>query len=446
MNLMYNQFLTRMLGLIILTALISSCCTKSNNASNILLIKNALLIPMEAKQDTCFYGYLLVNQKGNIQDIGSGMPSKNIKAEKTIDAKGYWVLPGFISAHSHLWQSAFTGIAPNENLEGWIAAIYGGEAQKLTAKDMYTLTYKGAKDHLKNGITTAFNFTFTGRDTTLAVDKAQLQAALDANIRVIHGFNVRKISNQWTPLQAEQRLLNFLNWTETIDNQNSNYFSTMIAGYSTYEDSTLLQALTESQLMQKFNVYNQQHYLESPLQTEIEQEHFKWLIESNMLNPKLILGHFIHTNPYITEMVAKNKVSMVWNPLSNGRLGSGTPDIVVYKSKNIQIGMGVDGAASSDRSDPFENMRMGLYSIRAMKQNASVLTPYEILRMHTTGSARVLNIHEYVGSLAKGKKADLIIIDPSSFTPYKKTIDALVLGASTKDIKNVFVGGVEVSK
>ncbi|UCA61777.1 amidohydrolase family protein [Chryseobacterium rhizoplanae] len=447
MSLILNSFFKIFLGVLLVGVLFSSCYSKKDIAnSNTLLIKNALIIPMDAKQDTCFSGYLVVNNKGNIQEIKSGLPSKNITAQKVIDAKGLWIIPGFISAHSHLWQSGFTGIAPNENLEGWVDKLYGVEAPKFSPEGMYSLAYRGAKDHLKNGITTVYNFTYTGSDTTLAVDKMQLQAAIDANIRVIHGFNVLKISDHWTPEQAERRISKFLNWTKEIKDPNSCYLSTMIAGYAVYEDSSFPQAVVESKLMKKFNLYNQQHYLESLKLVEGEQKRFKWLLDTGMINSKMIFGHFIHPSPYILDMAAANKVSMVWNPLSNGRLGSGIPDILLYKSKNIKIGMGVDGAASADRSDPFENMRTGLYYIRAMKQKASVMKTYEVLRMHTMGSAEVLNIQEYVGSLTQGKKADFLLIDPSSFSPYKKPYDALVFAAGPNNIKKVYVGGVEIPK
>lgn len=442
-----NSFFKTFLGVLLIGALFSSCYSKKEIASsNILLIKNALIIPMDAKQDTCFQGYLLINNLGNIQEVKPGVPSEIITAKKTIDAKGLWIIPGFISAHSHLWQSGFTGIAPNENLEGWVDQLYGVEAPKFTSKGMYSLVYRGAKDHLKNGITSVYNFTYTGRDTTLAIDKMQLQAAIDANIRVIHGFNVLRISDHWTSEQAERRMSNFLSWTKEIKDPNSCYLSTMIAGYAVYEDSSFPQAVIESRLMKKFDLYNQQHYLESLKLVEGEQKRFKWLEDTGMINPKLIFGHFIHPNSYILDKVAANNISMVWNPLSNGRLGSGIPDILLYKSKNIKIGMGVDGAASADRSDPFENMRTGLYYIRASKQKASVMKSYEVLRMHTMGSAEVLHIEEYVGSLTKGKKADFLLIDPSSFSPYKKPYDALVFAASPNNIKKVYVGGLEIPR
>ena len=52
--------------------------------------------------------------------------------------------------------------------------------------------------------------------------------------------------------------------------------------------------------------------------------------------------------------------------------------------------MGVDGEASADLADPFENMRSGLYAIRDKYQDATILSPYDVMRLHTMGSADVL--------------------------------------------------------
>jgi cytosine/adenosine deaminase-related metal-dependent hydrolase len=41
----------------------------------------------------------------------------------------------------------------------------------------------------------------------------------------------------------------------------------------------------------------------------------------------------------------------------------------------IRVGMGVDGEASADLADPFENMRTGLYTIRDKYEEATVMPP-----------------------------------------------------------------------
>ena len=90
---------------------------------------------------------------------------------------------------------------------------------------------------------------------------------------------------------------------------------------------------------------------------------------------------------------------MTWNPLSNGRMASGVADIPKYLRMGMRVGMGIDGEASGDLADPFENMRAGLYAIRDKYEDATVISPYEMLRLHTAGSADALGLKDRIGTL-----------------------------------------------
>lgn len=100
------------------------------------------------------------------------------------------------------------------------------------------------------------------------------------------------------------------------------------------------------------------------------------------------------------------------SPLSNGRMASGVADIPTYLKMGIRVGMGIDGEASGDLADPFENMRAGL------------------------------GVKDKLGSLEPGKFADFVMIDPARLgavleDPYAN----LVLVTGERDIASVYVGG-----
>jgi 5-methylthioadenosine/S-adenosylhomocysteine deaminase len=135
-------------------------------------------------------------------------------------------------------------------------------------------------------------------------------------------------------------------------------------------------------------------------------------------------------------------VAMTWNPLSNGRMASGVADIPTYLKMGIRVGMGIDGEASGDLADPFENMRAGLYAVRDKYEDATVISPYQVLWLHTMGSADVLGVKDKLGSLEAGKYGDFLMIDPTRLgavleDPYAN----LVLVTGERDIERVFVGG-----
>jgi 5-methylthioadenosine/S-adenosylhomocysteine deaminase len=193
--------------------------------------------------------------------------------------------------------------------------------------------------------------------------------------------------------------------------------------------------------MKHYHVSNQSHYLEQPETQVADREQFKWFTDSGLLTDKMIFGHFIHTDAAILAATGQAHASMSWNPLSNGRLASGVADIPQYLKAGIRVGMGVDGEASADLADPFENLRTGLYAIRAKYENAGVMSPYDVLRLHTMGSADVLGVADKVGSLEVGKMADFLVIDPQHFGHVFDPYATLVFVTSQPDLERVYVGG-----
>jgi cytosine/adenosine deaminase-related metal-dependent hydrolase len=219
----------------------------------------------------------------------------------------------------------------------------------------------------------------------------------------------------------------------------------MIGGITAF-NNTPQQAVMEATLMREFHLGNQSHYLEPPDTIEAQRAIFPWFVDAGLLSPELgphlIFGHFIHPDDAILAAAAKAHASMSWNPLSNGRLASGVADIPKYRKLGIRVGMGVDGEASADLADPFENMRTGLYAIRDKYESATIMSPYDVLFLHTMGSADVLDVADKLGSLEPHKFADLLLINPERLgavleDPYAN----IVFATSERDIDAVYVGG-----
>ena len=139
---------------------------------------------------------------------------------------------------------------------------------------------------------------------------------------------------------------------------------------------------------------------------------------------------------------------MSWQPTSNGRLADGIADVVSYLEMGIPVAIGLDDQSCTDISDPFQNMRIGLYTMRALHERADVMSVRDILYLHTLGSAEVLGIEDDVGSLQPGKFADFLIVDmrDPDTGPVYDVLASYVLAAGLRNIQAVFVGGQQVAK
>jgi cytosine/adenosine deaminase-related metal-dependent hydrolase len=92
------------------------------------------------------------------------------------------------------------------------------------------------------------------------------------------------------------------------------------------------------------------------------------------------------------------------------KLSSGIARIPEMLEMGIPVGLGVDGSASNDGSDMLEELRVGFLLHRL---NSSRLAPtgYDMLKVATMGSARLLGRDKEIGSIETGKCADFFLVD-----------------------------------
>ena len=349
-----------------------------------LLVVNARLITMAPEQRDPFAGYLVVDENGRIEQIGPGDPPTAITATYTFDASGKAVLPGFLSGHSHLMQSVERGLAADQELLGWISGRSGRAAGGYLEGDLYSFVLHGALDYLRHGITTAYNYTARGATVTPERYNEQLFAQLASGQRFVFGLSLGQAD---TEKELRSRFTDFMAVAEPrFDEPNFLKLSLSKAGLLSRGGERTLE--WEVDLAREHGLDIQMHYLEPRIGRDEEQAQFALIQDTGLLDVGVMFAHFIHTTDEIVELSGEKGARMIWNPLSNGRLASGLADIPSYRAAGIEVGMGIDGQASADVSDPFENMRMGMYQLRMEQQSPDAMQPYDILYLHTLGTAR----------------------------------------------------------
>ena len=434
-------------------AMLLVCCAAVAQTPK-LVVRNAHIMTMAKDQREPIVGYISVAADGTILAVAAGEPPASLHAGKVIDAQGDYLIPGFISAHSHIWQAAWRGLAEDKTTPPWVRDLYSGHAIRAMPEDLYWFCLLGSLDHLEHGITTAFDFALnrgavSNKDNDY--DKAQFRAKVDSGIRFEHAYSPGLGGAPGTPVVpgtpgapgtpdgmdiARARLKAFLDWTATQPH-NTQFLRLMLSGAAAGGEP-----YGAGTLMKEFHIGNEIHYLEAPDNEAKQRSTFAAMDASGILSPDLFFGHFIHTDDYILQETAKAGAGMSWQPLSNGRLASGVADIPKYLKMGIRVGMGVDGEASADLADPFENMRSGLYAIRDKYEDAGIMSPYQVMWLHTMGSADVMGIKDKVGSLEPGKFGDFLLINPARLgvaleDPYAN----LVFVAWQRDIDSIYVGG-----
>lgn len=423
-----------------------------------LTVVGGTLLTMAPGSGPLAPGWMTVGSDGRILAVGAGDPPPGGHG-RVLDVSGCLVAPGFVSAHSHLFTSGSRGLGMDQSLYGWIDAMTR-YTRAADPDDMYWLTLHGALDFLSNGITTAYDFaanrmtfharadgsgSYDGGLRPVEVVHNQLVAKVDAGIRFVHSF---MLDEAWTKgpeaavAQGEQMLEFAAGYRHA-----PGYLGCAISGGVQWGLGPEL-AEAEATLMERHGLVNQPHFLESPFDVAGQQERFDWYRRAGALGPALVFGHFIHTTPAMVAEAAAAGCAMVWQPTSNGRLGSGVADIPAYRAAGMRIGMGLDDQACTDVADPWQNMRFGLYLLRAMSRDPGVLGVYDVLWLHTMGSAEALGLQDHIGSLEAGKWADFVVVDPRrpDTGPVWDPYGTYVLASSLRNLKQVYVGGKLVSE
>ena len=419
-----------------------------------LTVVDALLVPVADTGPAWLRGWLTVGDDGRVTGIGPGEPP--VLSGDVLDAGGAIVAPGFVSAHSHLFTSGFRGIAPDATLYPWVRAMMEVMAH-TGADDVYWATVHGACDFLANGVTSAYNFLqsrvvwlFDGvRNVPAAVNPPgyavrQCAAAADAGLRVVNAFRLDEEA------QSDDETLGVFAELAAASADvvpTAQHLGVSVMGAVQWAASPRTARL-EVAAMDAHGVGNQAHFVETAESVAEQQAKFAWYRDAGALRPEFVFGHFVHPTGEMVDTAAAAGCGMAWQATSNGRLGSGFADVVRLRRAGMRVGLGLDDQACTDISDPFANMRTGLYGMRALHHDAAVLRPAEVLRMHTLGAAEVLGVADRVGSLEVGKHADLLVVDHRDPTtgPVWDVVATYVLACGLRNLKAVYVGGRPVAR
>ena len=150
-------------------------------------IRNATLICLSPEHPDPLRADLLVHE-GRIEAIGI-IPS--LPDLEEFDATGCLVMPGFVNAHMHCWQTGLRGMATDLTLPNYLGLIHAAMAPRFTPDDMAIAGQCAALNQLDSGTTTVADWCHN--IITPEHADAAIQGLQDARIRAVflHGFPLR---------------------------------------------------------------------------------------------------------------------------------------------------------------------------------------------------------------------------------------------------------------
>ena len=166
-----------------------------------------------------------------------------------------------------------------------------------------------------------------------------------------------------------------------------------------------------------------------------------FLEERGFLGENLIAAHGIWLDQKDISILARHKVKIAHNPISNMKLASGILPYKEMKEYGITISLGTDGCASNNDLDMFESMKFAALLQKVHTYDPTVLPAKEALEMATINGAKTLGIN--AGAIDVGKLADIILIDLKrpELTPLNNLAANLVYSAKGSCVDTVICDG-----
>jgi 5-methylthioadenosine/S-adenosylhomocysteine deaminase len=160
------------------------------------------------------------------------------------------------------------------------------------------------------------------------------------------------------------------------------------------------------------------------------------------LSERVKAVHCVHLSREDIKILRKHNVKVAHCQESNMKLASGNAPIVELLDEGVVVGLGTDGAASNNNLDMFDEMDAVAKVHKAVRNDPTVMSAKDVLRMATSDGAKVLQKPD-IGSLVKGKIADLILIDlrKPHLVPLYNIYSHLVYSAGGSEVDTVIING-----
>ena len=355
--------------------------------------------------------------------------------ENTEDFSDKILMPGLINCHTHVSMALFRGISDDKELDAWLQEDIFPAEQERDSEDVYNGAKLGIVEMLKTG-TTCFNDQY-GPENKVA------EAVEETGIRAVLGQGVIDIERDTEEALKESR--EFIE--EWMDHDRINL---AVNPHSVYTCSTkALEQLVEQS--EEFELPIHVHVSETEKENqdmldEKEVTPTEYLEELGVLDRKVIAAHCTHLTSNDLEILAEKDIGIAHNPCANLKLGSGIADTSEYIEKGIDVGLGTDGVASNNNFNMFEEMKFA--SLLQKNGDPTQMSAQKALDMATINAAKVLGMEDKIGSIEKGKKADLVAIDlkREDLSPLygKKGLISNLVFSFNGEVDDVFVDGEQL--
>jgi 5-methylthioadenosine/S-adenosylhomocysteine deaminase len=351
------------------------------------------------------------------------------------------VAPGFVNTHGHFSEGLVTGIASDLTLWEWIHDLINPLRPHYTAETAYVGTAVSGIQMLRSGVTTA-NDMFVCDPGGDPITPHVVRALDDLGLRGVVSFGAgdeRPGASMTAEFEEHEAL------REAAAGSRLSTFRVGVGALGLQSEKMFGETV-------RYAVEGG-HGVHMHVQ-EIREE----VTATHQRTGRTVVGHCAHEGLFAAptlaahcvwvdrddrRLMAEHRVGVAHNPVANGILASGIAPVAELRALGVDVGIGVDGAASNDSQDYLQAIKTAALLARVRDLQATAMHAREAFEMATIGGARALRMEDSIGSLEVGKKADVVVLGGDDVTlanvhdPYQ----AIVFVAGSREVREVWVDG-----
>lgn len=346
-----------------------------------------------------------------------------------IDATGKLLMPGLINAHTHVPMTLLRSYGGGCDLDTWLHQYIFPVEEKLDERAVRAGTQLALAELIASGVTCIADMYMFCDVIAEEIVAAGLSANLARGLTLFSeefnpethpGFcDMRQLVEHWHGRNEGQILVDACIHGEYTSNPK---LWSAVSAFAKEHALGMHVHLSETRPEQEACLAR---YGKTP--TQVLDDYGIW-------GTRAIAAHGVWTTKEDWEVLASRGVTVVHNPVSNLKLGSGIAPIAAMKEAGVRIALGTDGVASNNSHDLFEEIKLAALLQSGVTGDPTALSAKDVLRMATVEGAEALGRN--TGRVAQGYVADLILVDRKRphLTPCHSLEDTLVFAARGSDV------------
>jgi 5-methylthioadenosine/S-adenosylhomocysteine deaminase len=407
------------------------------------VVKNGIVVTVD-KDRTIIRDGAVVFQGNKIVDVGkTNELEKKYRADEVIDAHEKLVIPGFINTHMHT--NIVRGEAETfaELARPWHDVFNEVRAQ-TTFEDCRKAALLAYAEGIRSGITTYVDFTRQGAGSGKAAEEAGVRAAV---VPMIYDLYDRQ---PWSEsLDESLRLAR-----QTCGNPDARVRYWL--GFDDYTSSSpqSIDKIVEEarRLPVDIHTHSNEICYEEPswCKKNLGMYGLEYLKKHGCVGPDVLIAHCVTVHWKEIRILKETGTRIAHCSSTNIKTGVGAAPIPEYLASGLPVGLATDNTMGTP-VNMFMAMRCAMFIQRLTSRHPWALDPDDVFGLATIGGARAMGMQDKIGSIEKGKRADLVLIDlrTTHFTPAilgEKTnlIHQLVNMGESSDVNTVIIDGKTV--